>query len=142
MSRNLYLGVEYLNDNEDKTINFVCLKEDIGGIIPLIIRDEADDWLKRNPKPRPGLWFKENISSLETYYFWLNDIDSINDKINDKIYSLLDEDDCPENAEFIEEYKRAIEFFVGLKLLIQYFLDEKELYAINDDQIRFIGYIA
>jgi hypothetical protein len=140
MSRDIYFGIEYLqSDESDKTkLHWECLKKDIGDIIPLILRDRADDLFKINPKPVPGDWYKH---SGTVYYFLASELSVLSEKMVSLAKKVKDEDE----EEFFEsefnELLNASKFFIGLDLLLDYFLDEEEIHQIDKEFIRFIGYI-
>jgi hypothetical protein len=139
MSRNIFFGIEYLDytdyNNNKKNLEFKCLEEDIGQIIPLIIRDEADDLLNRSPEPLPGDWFKSERTTKTTYYFMLSSVNNLANRLRDLAEVVKDDKDS------YDEYLRASNWFLSLPYLVNYLINKKELYDVNTDFIRFVGYI-
>jgi hypothetical protein len=140
MSRDIYFGIEYLqSDENDKTkLHWECLKTDIGDIIPLVLRDRAEDIFKINPKPAPGAWFKQTGT---VYYFLASELSELSEKMVTLAKNIKNEDEDGFFESEFNELLHASKFFIGLDLLVDYFLDEEEIYSIDKEFIRFIGYI-
>jgi hypothetical protein len=130
MSRKLYFGIEYLGYVSKDALDYKCLKEDIGDIIPLIFRDFADELFEVNPSIKPGNWFKQDSNDI--YYFYLSDIPNIIKKLN-KIKL--------NNPDSSDEFSKSIDWIKGLKVLIDFLLDEQGIYINDYNTIRIIGYI-
>jgi len=134
MSRDIYFSIEYLNyDKETSQLEFKLLKEDISGIIPLIIRDYADDLFKSHFVIPPGSWFKDKIDNY--FYFMRSDIPDISEKLKKLALTAMEDEDDSLYSEFVA----ASEWIKGFNVLIDYFLDENNIYSHNSDTIRIIG---
>ena len=134
MSQHLHFCIEYLSEIQNTfNLKFKCLKEDIGGIIPSIIRDRADELFCSSHSIKPGSWF--NLALRENniviiYYFFKSDISNISKK-------LLELSEEENNIEL----KEASIWFSGLNVLISYLLNEEKIYCIDDNFIRIIAYL-
>lgn len=134
MSRDIYLSIEYLDYNKENLhLEFKLLKEDISGIIPLVIRDYADDLFKSHFVIPPGPWFKGKLDNY--FYFMRSDIPNIARKLEKMAIEAIEDNDDSLNEEFLH----AAEWIKGFNVLIDYFLDENNVYSHNSDTVRIIG---